>query len=448
MFDALRGEELIDVISSAQRAETQAASRRLAAIAVLVDRHADPDRDDPRDRFAVDRWDEVAAQVAAAQGITHALASHQMRYAYVLRHRLRAVAQRFAAGDIDFRTVALIIGRTELLADDAVVAAVDAAIADALPRWERWSIKRITAALDALVYRHDRDAVRRAKTATDDRHLTIRPLDTGDPLAEIWGVLQTPHAVALDKRLDQLAGTVCTADPRTKSQLRADALGALTQGLAQMRCTCGDPDCTGRAIADTQVIVHMVANQDTLHDPESSEPAHVSGFGVINAAQARHIATQPGTRIRTLEAESTDRYRPGRKLDAYVRCRDQLCRFPGCSQPAETADLDHSITYADGGPTNADNVKALCRKHHLLKTFCGWREIQESDGTIVWKAPTGHTYVTTPAGGLLFANLTRTRTRVQDRQQRRAAERNFNRNRRLQHQAALTAYAEANPPPF
>ncbi|CPS13644.1 DUF222 domain-containing protein [Mycobacteroides abscessus] len=197
MFDTLGDGGLIDVIMSSQRAEAQAASCRLSAIGVFVDRHADLEREHPRDRFAVDRWDEVAAQVAAAQGVTHALASHQMRYAYVLRHRLRGVADRFAAGDIDFRTVALIIGRTELV-EDEVVAALDTAIVTALPRWERWSVKRITAALDALIYRHDRDAVRRTKTAADDRHLEIRSLDTGDPLAEIWGVLQSPHAVALD----------------------------------------------------------------------------------------------------------------------------------------------------------------------------------------------------------------------------------------------------------
>ncbi|WP_309224199.1 MULTISPECIES: DUF222 domain-containing protein [unclassified Mycobacteroides] len=390
----------------------------------------------------------MAAQIAAAQGITHALASHQMRYAYVLRHRLKAVAARFTDGHIDFRTVALIIGRTELLEDDAVVAAVDAAIVAAIPRWERWSIKRITAALDALVYRHDLDAVRRTKTATDDRHLQIRPLDTGNPLAEIWGVLHTPHAVALDKRLDQLATTVCGADPRTKAQKRADAIGALTQGHDQMHCTCTDPDCAGRAMADTPVIVHMVANQTTLEDPDSVEPAQVSGFGVINAEQARQIATTPGTRIRTLESEATDRYRPTRALDAFVRCRDQMCRFPGCSQPADKADLDHSISYANGGHTDADNLKALCRKHHLLKTFGGWREIQEPDGTIIWKAPTGHLYTTTPASSLLFANLTRARTRTQNREQRRAAERNHNRAERLQRQAEQAAYAEANPPPF
>ena len=74
MFDSLEDAGLIDVITSAQRAEAQACARRLHAIGVLVDRHADLDRADVRDRHPLDRWDRVAAEVAAAQGITQALA--------------------------------------------------------------------------------------------------------------------------------------------------------------------------------------------------------------------------------------------------------------------------------------------------------------------------------------------------------------------------------------
>ncbi|NBQ42976.1 MAG: hypothetical protein EBU23_10855, partial [Mycobacteriaceae bacterium] len=44
-------------------------------------------------------------------------------------------------------------------------------------------------------------------------------------------------------------------------------------------------------------------------------------------------------------------------------------------------------------------------KHHLLRTFWvgrgGWRDRQLPDGTIVWTAPTGHTYITRP-GALLY----------------------------------------------
>ncbi|WP_255785529.1 hypothetical protein [Mycobacteroides abscessus] len=77
MFDELGDVELIDLIASAQRAEAQACARKLDAIGVLVDRHADLGKPDERDHHALDRWDRVAAEVAAAQGITHALASSQ-----------------------------------------------------------------------------------------------------------------------------------------------------------------------------------------------------------------------------------------------------------------------------------------------------------------------------------------------------------------------------------
>jgi hypothetical protein len=49
------------------------------------------------------------------------------------------------------------------------------------------------------------------------------------------------------------------------------------------------------------------------------------------------------------------------------------------------------------------------RYHHLLKTFYtgpnGWRDRQEPDGTLVWTSPTGHEYITKPAGSLYFPAL-------------------------------------------
>ncbi|TDZ44429.1 HNH endonuclease signature motif containing protein [Mycobacteroides franklinii] len=445
MFDTLPDADLIDVITSAQRAEAQACAQKLSAIGLLVDRRADLGKPDERDRHPLDRWDRVAAEIGAAQGITQALASSQMRHAQVLRHRLRAVAERFATGDLDFRTVALIVNRTELLDDDAVVALVDAAIVQALPRWTRWSQRRLTAALDALVLRFDQDAVRRNKSASEGRHIEIRPLGNGEPVAEIWGTLQATHAVALDKRLDLLAASVCPADPRTKAQRRADAVGALTRGLDQMRCTCGHPDCTGRDVADVSVVVNVVLNQSTL-DGRDDLPAYLPGFGVLAAEQARTATT--GARTRTLSDSRSTGYRPSPGLAAFVRSRDQLCRFPGCEAVAEQADIDHTVPWTTAGRTTSINLKALCRKHHLLKTFGGWTEIQESDGTVVWKAPTGHTYATTPASRFLFPALTRPRTRKQERDQRRRAERNLNRQTRLQREAALATLAAKDPPPF
>ena len=134
--------------------------------------------------------------------------------------------------------------------------------------------------------------------------------------------------------------------------------------------------------------------------------------------------------------------------------------------------MDHTIAYHAGGWTHASNLKALCRKHHLLKTFGGWRDKQLPDGTVVWLLPDGRTYVTMPGSALLFPNLcgptgdlppaqpskgaqcgnretmipTRTRTRRQSRAHRVDAERRL--NRRLRVAAEPTPAYDTAPPPF
>ncbi|MBY0288471.1 MAG: hypothetical protein K2X52_15185, partial [Mycobacteriaceae bacterium] len=66
----------------------------------------------------------------------------------------------------------------------------------------------------------------------------------------------------------------------------------------------------------------------------------------------------------------------------------------------------HTIAHPTG-PTQASNLKCLCRQHHLLKTFWGWADEQHPDGTIIWTCPQGQTYTTHPGSRLLFPTLCR-----------------------------------------
>ncbi len=100
------------------------------------------------------------------------------------------------------------------------------------------------------------------------------------------------------------------------------------------------------------------------------------------------------------------RYIPSTVLATFIRCRDMTCRFPGCDEPAHHCDIDHTIAYPTG-PTQASNLKCLCRKHHLLKTFGGWHDQQWPDGTVVWTSPHGQTYTTHPGSRILFPTLCR-----------------------------------------
>lgn len=54
-------------------------------------------------------------------------------------------------------------------------------------------------------------------------------------------------------------------------------------------------------------------------------------------------------------------------LTAALRIRDGVCQAAGCLVPAEHCDLDHRTSHPDG-PTSANNLGALCRKHHNLKS--------------------------------------------------------------------------------
>ena len=161
-----------------------------------------------------------------------------------------------------------------------------------------------------------------------------------------------------------------------------------------------------------------------------------------------------------------------------MRARDLTCRWPGCDVPATHCQLDHTIPYADGGPTHAGNMKCYCPTHHLLKTFWGWREKQLPDGTLILTSPAGQTHVSTPGSALLFPSLCyavggmpapeadpppqnhcgqrsammpkRRRTRTQDRAYRVATERRANHEARLTAQAAQPGPAppDDEPPPF
>jgi hypothetical protein len=260
--------------------------------------------------------------------------------------------------------------------------------------------------VDRVVARADRDAVRRRRERRGDREVSI--WGDADGLTEIFGRLVTTDAHAVDARLDALAATVCADDPRTRNERRADALGALAAGADRLSCRCGQGHCVAAATpAPSPVLIHVIANEAAL-DGTGPIPGSIIGSDALVPADliaelARSAKLRP--LIHPTDSSPESGYTPTRALADFVRCRDLTCRFPGCDQPATRCDRDHTVPYADGGPTHASNLKALCRRHHLLKTFWGWRDQQLPDATIIWTSPSGQIYITTPGSAVLFPML-------------------------------------------
>jgi hypothetical protein len=187
--------------------------------------------------------------------------------------------------------------------------------------------------------------------------------------------------------------------------------------------------------------------------PRRPRPAVTLGGAIIPLDQLADLLRN-GAAVTALpipSGEPATGYRFIGKLREFIQCRDMRCRFPGCNRKAEYADIDHTLPHGDHGATHPSNGKALCREHHLAKTFRDWRDQQLPNGDVHWTAPTGHHYVTQPTTKTLFPDWdpttatlplpqqkrrhhtnqgitmpTRKRTREQDREQRIKAEREHN----------------------
>jgi hypothetical protein len=67
--------------------------------------------------------------------------------------------------------------------------------------------------------------------------------------------------------------------------------------------------------------------------------------------------------------------------------RDRGCRFPGCTNGC-AVDAHHIRHWADGGPTNLDNLVQLCRHHHRLLHEGGYA-VEPAGADFVFRRPDG-----------------------------------------------------------
>ncbi|MFD1848242.1 HNH endonuclease, partial [Arthrobacter flavus] len=133
-------------------------------------------------------------------------------------------------------------------------------------------------------------------------------------------------------------------------------------------------------------------------------PADLAGYGPIDPDTARNLAAHAKGFTRILTHPETgavlsvgrDRYTVPESLRRTILVRDKTCRHPGCNRPAPACDLDHTIPWHQGGTTSYDNLAALCRKHHKLKTDGYWHYQQPEPGTLTATSLTGKTYTTNP----------------------------------------------------
>ena len=489
---------LVAAIEQAAREEAQAGARRLAAIAELV--NLTVEEDDERGMWAFDPWKNAACHVGAALSISQQRASAQMCIATALRYRLPKIAALYLQGRLSARLICEITWRTHLVTDE-IIAVVDAALAGKAERWGPLSEEKLITEINAVIARHDPDAVRSVKEVLRKRDVHIGAHDDPNAVTSLWGLLLPPDAAAYKARIARLVNGLCEADPRSTGERRSDAMGAIGRGDDHLPCRCGSSACTASGPVKSNVVIHVIAEEAAVDaaeqliaaegreqrnakteleavETETDSCAKGSGVALLPQVQVLPIAAlaealRSGALVKPLWLPGPDpepHYQPSAKLAAFIRARDLFCRFPGCDVPAERCDIDHVVAYPYG-PTHASNMHCKCRTHHLMKTFWGgphgWRDRQLPDGTVIWTTPAGQTYTTTPGSRLFFPtwNTTtaelppmsqpppgsgrdvqmpkRQRTRAADRAARIKAEREHNALRRVVEQQPQ----ELHPPP-
>ena len=182
-----------------------------------------------------------------------------------------------------------------------------------------------------------------------------------------------------------------TSDSRSADMKRADALTA----IAGFALAASSEDV---ALHRRPITVNVTIDLPTLLGL-SENPGQLAGYGAIPASVARALAsdgkwkrfiTDPQTGA--LLDYGRETYQPPQALIDFLIARDRTCRFPGCRRSAALSDLDHAQSWEEGGTTSLDNLGALCRRHHLLKTHGGWGIESRADGSCTWTSPLGKIY--------------------------------------------------------
>lgn len=363
--------------------------------------------------------DRVLDEVSCALVVSRRSAQHTRATAEMLRHQPEVWAA-LSRGELD-------LTRARILAN--ALFDVPQTDPDGVPR-EDFESECATLLADGVAYAQDHTA-RRLELFLQRRLLALgcgeRPRRRSRGLAErgVWVDHRGDGTADLVARLasedaERVYGVIRSCaladrngDPTNEGSATREPLdlwlaAALVDLILDPRGSAGaaDPVVASDGVrarrprVDTVVTVTIPI--DSLAGLTDS-PGVINGFGAIPAADARRLAAGDARWRHVLACRTsgavldvgTLSYRPPAALDRHVRLRDGTCRFPGCSVPAEECDLDHLVPFPLG-PTSAENLHALCRRHHGLKHEGGWRVEATPGSGLRWTSPQGASAVSHP----------------------------------------------------
>ncbi|QGF23326.1 HNH endonuclease signature motif containing protein [Raineyella fluvialis] len=321
----------------------------------------------------------LAVEIGGALGMGEVRARLFVSDTLDLKWRHPRLWNRMVAGDIAPWQALMVARMCHALAWDGALR-VDAATGDVLPglAWAR--AKRLVegeiAAADPVA------AVERERARLNRRVVAVAVRPGTTAAMNVFGVLDTADAEALDETLGQMAAELGqSGDESDLDTRRARALGLLARGVLP----------AGRPVA--RIYLHVWA-ESTVARVEGHGPLPVDELpGFLSGCTVRMTRV-----IDQRESVPVDAYEVPESMREQLVVAQPVEVAPYGSVPARSSDMDHTVPYARGGSTEPDNLGPLGRRAHRARTHGGYRLTQPAPGLWLWRTPLGQAFEVTNRG--------------------------------------------------
>lgn len=282
------------------------------------------------------------------------------------------------------------------------------------------------------------------ETASIKRRISalIRALEQVDPTTEQRPTQEQPDSYHARANQDGSTTIEVTLDPIT-----AATLDEAVRSYAEAN------DCS-RTQATAALLLRNVSLRVTLNIYRASDiedaPAFLSPAGWLNPTDTdRLLEMVDQVRDMDLAAQAkVSQYQVSESIRTFLEGRDGLCRWPGCTRPANRSQKDHQINHADGGETTASQMISLCQHHHNRKTDGQvFYLLEPHTGDVYWLFSDG-TWAVDRAEGPLAPrqrHWVQTLAQYRKRRQERAREKRAREEQPFSPEPALNT---TEPPPF
>ena len=330
------------------------------------------------------------AEFSVAIGVSTDAGRDLIADALEIRHRLPRVWARIMAGDLPAWRGRRIAQSTVTLTR-AGAEFVDAQLAPFAHRSGPAATERLVA--EAIARFEPARAAAEVVDAAERRHVKVFHGQVSFAgTCAVRAELDLADALDLEDALSREAATLAAAGCEESLDVRRSlALGVLARGEQTLDLEPGE--ATRRPTRSVTLYVHL--HQDATTGRVENHRRLTTIEQIRTWCREGNVTIKP---VIDLDVPLTHAgYEVPDRIAEHVALRDKHCVFPWCTRAARRCDTDHVIPWPRGS-TTTDNLAALCRGHHRLKTHSAWTYTVLDPGSYLWSSPHGYQFLVDGTG--------------------------------------------------